>query len=116
MTAVTALQRPDGVEYRFASNQRKDMDRERMKDFVTDLLKTISPCTEATTMLVTVRVLSKVILFNRSRLRSSYVDKIAKHASTCLETEDLPPVVRENLTELQRLATDAKAQDEAACE
>ncbi|PSR92380.1 hypothetical protein BD289DRAFT_481018 [Coniella lustricola] len=114
VTAIAALQRPDGVEYRIASNLRKEIEVVRMKEFVEDLLSTICACTDETTNIVTAKVLSKVILFNKARLRSSYVDRLAEHSSACLNTSDLTPVVREKLTEVQKLATDAKTPDAAA--
>lgn len=110
VTAVAVLSLPDRVQYRFASNQRSESELEQMKEFVTDVLKTLQDWTEETSRLVKARVLRKVVAFTRPRLEG-YVKAVALHSEKCLETRGLAPSIVEKLQELHTISRSANDQE-----
>ncbi|KAJ4397232.1 hypothetical protein N0V93_001456 [Gnomoniopsis smithogilvyi] len=110
VTAVAALSYPDGVQYRFASNQRSKGDLDQMEIFVTEILQTLQDWTEETSLLVKTRVLRKVIAFTRPRLRG-YVKAVATFSDECLRAGDLVPEVAQALKMLQEISSDANGPD-----
>lgn len=116
VTAAVALQYPDRVQYRFASNQRTETELERVRLFVDDILQTLQDLTEKSSLSIKIRVLQKVIAFNRPRLQV-YVKAVASQSERCLKTAGLAPDVVEKLEALQslsKLAND-KELDEDTC-
>lgn len=106
VTAACALQYPDRVQYRFASNQRSAEELKQLKYFVVDILGTLQDWTEESSVLTRMTVLRKIVAFNRPRLQG-YVTHVASQSAQCLETPDLAPRVMEKLTELRTLSMDA---------
>lgn len=118
VTAACALQYPDRVQYRFASNQRNEQELKRLKDFIVDILNTLQGWTEESSSPIKVTVLRKIVAFNRPRLQT-YVKNVASQSSACLETSGLAPRVVEKLAELRTLSTAANdkelAEDTCRC-
>lgn len=111
VTAVVALSLPDKIQYRFASNQRSEANLAVMELFVTDVLETLRVWTEATSLLIKLRVLRKVIAFTRKRLEG-YVKAVASCSEACLqETTGLDVKVVQRLQNLRVISSHANNQD-----
>lgn len=121
VTAVVALSYPDGVQYRFASNQRTQEELEHMKLYVTEVLHNLRDWTddgtEESERLVNRRVLRRVIAFTRPRLEG-YVKAVATFSAQCLETQGLALKVRQKLLRLFETSSEANGEDlnEETCE
>lgn len=116
VTAAVALQYPDRVQYRFASNQRSENELQRVRLFVIDILDTLQGLTEESMKPIKAKILQKVVAFNRPRLQV-YVKAVATKSEICLQTTGLASDVDEKLEGLQSLsmlANDAEL-DEDTC-
>lgn len=122
VTAVAVLVYPDKVQYRFASNQRNAQEQTRLKAFVEDILNDLQGWTmkkdRSQREEVRLRVLRKVVAFNRPRLQK-YVKALAEHSKQCLSASvsSLTPEIVEKLKEVSKLAWDTndKNLDEGTC-
>lgn len=117
VTAVIAIQHPDRVQFRFASNQRGEAELRRLKSFATDILDTLRDWTEESSLSSQASVLRKIVAFNRPRLQP-YVNRVAVQSVKCLGTTGLASVVVEKLEMLRDLSKKAndKEIDEVSCE
>lgn len=121
VTSAVALQYPEKIQYRFASNQRNRMELETVRLFVNDILLTLqrwtgespgSPRSSKKTVIAS--LLQKIIGFNRPRLQH-YVKQVAEKSETCLEIKNLPSEVLNalrDLQELSRLANDKELSED----
>lgn len=118
VTAAAALQHPDHLEYRFASNERKPKELENMKNFIEDILNSLKAWTPTTNGEVRAIILRKIVAFNRPRLLA-YVRAIQTRSQECLglPADSITSQTREILQVLQDLSLKAneKEADQAAC-
>lgn len=131
VTAVAVLHYPHVVQYRFASNgprhrERDEQERERLRFFIESVLKTLRDWVpshqnnEKDRQMTHLRILYKVVLFNRRRLQA-YVKSLAEHSVKSLASgvAGLAPEVVEKLKEISKLAVKANnkelSDDECKC-
>ncbi|KAK7733312.1 hypothetical protein SLS53_008209 [Cytospora paraplurivora] len=112
VTAVVAIQYPDHVQYRFASNQRTENELALVKAFIKDILESLATWTKAASRTIEGVILRKIIAFNRPRLQL-YVRAICSHSQECLKVpaEVIINQVREELKNLLSLALKADDRD-----
>ncbi|ROW17338.1 hypothetical protein VPNG_01321 [Cytospora leucostoma] len=120
VTAVVAIQYPDHVQYRFASNQRTANELASMKTFIKNILESLATWTKAASRTVEDVILREIIAFNRPRLQL-YVRAICSHSQECLKApaEVITTQVREELKNLLNLALkadDRELEEAAFCE
>lgn len=121
VTSAVVIQYPDRVQYRFASNQRKNGDLVLVKSFIEEILNVLGTWTDAESAaaLVRARILRKVVTFNRCRLQV-YVRAIRYKSQECLNTPmgSISTQTREKLQSLRELSikADDRELEETACE
>ncbi|KKY32120.1 hypothetical protein UCDDA912_g07899 [Diaporthe ampelina] len=106
VTAISVLQYPDRVQYRFASNQRSENDLLKVKTYLDGILETLKAHTAASTTPLTASILRKIIAFNRPRLQC-YIKHLSSQTQRCLETPRIFPGLSDKLSELKELALKA---------
>lgn len=119
ITAMSILQHPDHIEYRFASNQRDEEDEQRAKEFLLDILRTLRDWSKPTHSLVKTRLLRKIIAFNRARLQL-YIRFLSSSTDQCLElskVQEISEELPEKLGKLQKILSGVnnKSLDEKEC-
>ncbi|KAG6360148.1 hypothetical protein INS49_011204 [Diaporthe citri] len=110
VTAISVLQYPDRVQYRFASNQRSESDLLEVKTYLQDILETLRGYTASSSTPLVESVLSKIVAFNGQRLQI-YVKHISAQTQSCLKTPTISTELSDKLSELQDLALKAGDQE-----
>ncbi|KAH7407649.1 hypothetical protein BKA64DRAFT_706060 [Cadophora sp. MPI-SDFR-AT-0126] len=83
VTAVVVLQYPDHIQYRFASNQRKDADLSQTQSFLENILETLGATDVSDLPMLSSHILRKVISFTRPRI-GSYVKSLKEQTALCI--------------------------------
>ena len=91
MTSFVVLKGLEGPQYRFASNQRNEVQLAQVVSFATDLLELVNsyPVTLKHKPLIK-QVLWKILLFNLPRV-GAYIKKLREALEDCLEDERRNP-------------------------
>ncbi|ROW03746.1 hypothetical protein VMCG_05375 [Cytospora schulzeri] len=112
VTAAVALQYSDCVEYRFASNQRDEDELQNLKAFIEGILNSLKTLTAENSAMVRVRLLQRIVIFNRPRLQI-YVREIRTQSQKCLESpaDAITPQTKERLENLRDLSLKADDRD-----
>ena len=93
VTAFTALQLPNGVQYVFASNARETVELETTKAFIYSVLKSLGDApleTREQGKVLYSNSLKDVLIFNLPRIQA-YLDRLVKSLDLCIgicETEN----------------------------
>ncbi|POS75821.1 hypothetical protein DHEL01_v205790 [Diaporthe helianthi] len=104
VTAISVVQYPDRVQYRFASNQRSESELLRVKSYLEGILETLKEgYTAASSTILMASVLRKIVVFNRLRLQG-YIRHLHSQTQTCLETPRLSNELSDKIREVQDLA------------
>ncbi|KAJ0124999.1 hypothetical protein J7T55_006342 [Diaporthe amygdali] len=106
VTAISALQYPDRLQYRFASNQRSENDLLKVKSYLQSIVETLRDYTVASSLRVKASVLRQIVAFNRPRLQC-YVRNLYSQTQICLETPGISPELSDKISELRDLALKA---------
>ena len=83
VTAVVVLQYPDRIQYRFASNQRKEDDLIRTQSYLENILKSLGATDVGDLTFLSSHILRKVISFTRPRI-SAYVKSLKENTPLCI--------------------------------
>ncbi|KAL1849919.1 hypothetical protein Daus18300_013114 [Diaporthe australafricana] len=103
VTAISALEYPDRVQYRFASNQRSEIELSKVKSYLIDILDTLKGYSTTSSLRVRASLLRKIVAFNRPRLQR-YIRVLHQKTQICLETPEIPAELSDALRELRELA------------
>lgn len=99
VAALTVLQFPDCVQYRFAFNQQKQRELDAASLFVTEILKTICRENGKASQEMTSFILQRALIFNRRRVEG-YLTTLNGQVDQCIDACE-----RENNYECKRKIT-----------
>jgi hypothetical protein len=83
VTALTVLQYPDRIEYRFTSNQRDREGLDYTRNFITSILNALGEAKKHDFLRITSSILRKSLSFTRPRVQP-YVDALKKQVTSCI--------------------------------
>ncbi|KAG8160240.1 hypothetical protein KVR01_009776 [Diaporthe batatas] len=115
VTAISVLQYPDRVQYRFASNQRSEKELLKVKSYLEGILETLKGYSPSSSNLLMASVLRKIVAFNRLRLQG-YIRYLYSQTQICLDTPKLSTDLSDKVREVQDLVkiADNRELDEPA--
>ncbi|KAH7324016.1 hypothetical protein BKA65DRAFT_511911 [Rhexocercosporidium sp. MPI-PUGE-AT-0058] len=120
VTAVVVLQYPDRIQYRFASNQRKEADLIHTQSFLENILNTLGTTDVSDLTLLRSHILRGVISFTQPRIRS-YAKSLMEQLPLCIsdcqrdDSQESRSILTrlEELRELVSFSTDKNLDDKA---
>ncbi|KAH9206063.1 hypothetical protein DL95DRAFT_233344, partial [Leptodontidium sp. 2 PMI_412] len=102
VTAVVVLQYPDRIQYRFASNRRKEADLIHTQSFLKNILETLGATDVSDLTLLSSHILREVISFTRSRI-GSYAKSLEEQTPLCIS--DCQRDDSQDFSQLTRIST-----------
>jgi hypothetical protein len=83
ITALTVIQYPDHIQYRFTSNQRHREELDRTQIFIASILNALGKAERGDLLSITSNILRKSVSFTRPRVQY-YVNALKRQVTSCI--------------------------------